>query len=154
MTGACAQTARHKTTHCNAWPECTNQYEVIRKKKFCSRELFHSNDSLLLLLSCIIYIYLIHLGYLHVYLCILLSLFLGPACQQTDHRRDTVQGNHWLRGENPQRAGLYLLLEGQPGQRDPLLPHPSPQLRLQRQVQEDLPRRCGSKNTILALLRW
>ena len=83
-----------------------------------------------------------------------LSLFTGPACQQTDHRRDAVQGNHWLRSQDPQGTGLHLLLERQPGQRDPLLPHSSPQLRLQRQVQEDLPRWCGSKNTVLAPLRW
>lgn len=56
------------------------------------------------------------------------SFFLGPACQQTDHRRDAVQRNHRLCGENPQRAGIYFILEGQLGQRHPVLPYPSPQL--------------------------
>lgn len=38
----------------------------------------------------------------------------------------------------PKEQG-FLLLEGKPGQRDPLLSHPSSQLRLQGQVQADLP---------------
>lgn len=77
----------------------------------------------------------------------------GPARQQTDHSGETVQGHHRLRRPHPQGARHHLLLEGQSSQRHPVLPHPGPQLRLQGQVQADLPGRRGQAHPVLAVLR-
>lgn len=79
-------------------------------------------------------------GYFASLMCrFICALITGTTCKQADCSRPAVQRNHRLRCPYSQRAGIPLVLEREPGQCHPVLPHTGPQLCFQGQVQEDFP---------------